>query len=232
MNRLKNVVLVAVILMITVIGCQRDMVIVNRYVDSERQIAVIHQAMQSVVKVVSLQYPEYPASGFYIGDGIIVTAGHVSEVDHITSVEFEDGTMCDVLERITHPDFDCGFLLITPVDKPGLRFDLDPLKRGLVVFVLGNYTVGECHFEFLATKGIVTGFYKLDYVFGDILMFVSDYVAHGGNSGSVVIDIDGEIRGMHVGRVPDRRGLKVHGTEIGVQATNILIALDVAELRD
>ena len=226
LKRVAQVATVAAIITVMLSGCVQDMAITNRYVDSERQIAVIHQAMQSVVKVNSSLYPEYPASGFYIGDGIIVTAGHVSEVDHITSVEFEDGVVCDVLERIVHPDFDCGFLLITPVDKPGLKFDPDPVKRGLVVLTMGNPSIREDHFEFLATKGIVTGFYELDDPFGDVLLFISDAVAHCGNSGSVVVDLDGEIRGMYVGGTPGAYGAKIHGTEMNIQATDILIALE------
>ena len=228
---------VAKIVVITVVGailggCARDLVMINQYVDSERQISVIHLAMQSVVKVVSAQYPDYPASGFYIGDGIVVTAGHVSEADHITSVKFEDGVVCEVLERITHPNFDCGFLLIAPVDKPELKFDSALIKRGLVVMTLGNPTIDELHFEFLATKGIVTGFSDVDRYFGDILLFISDSVAHGGNSGSVVIDADGEIRGMYVGGKRNRLGIMIHGAEMNIQATDILDALIAAGLRE
>ena len=236
-ERLKAAVLaavlaaVAVMVVVGAIGCQRDMTIANQYVNSERQISTIHQAMQSVVKVNSSLYPKWPASGFYIGNGIVVTAGHVSKMDHVVSVEFEDGTVCGVLERITHPDFDCGFLLIDAVDKPGLKFDPDPVKRGLVVMTLGNPTIRENHFEFLATKGIVAGFYDVGGYFGDILLFITDSVAHCGNSGSVVIDVDGEIRGMYVGGTPGAFGVKIHGTEMNIQVADILIALDAAGLR-
>jgi S1-C subfamily serine protease len=202
---------------------------------AERDLStVIEDSLQSVVQVIDSEFPEVPASGFYIGDGIIVTAGHVSKRDTISHVVFMDGTEYEVIEHIVHPDFDCGFLLIETVDRPALKFDTLPLHRGDTVFMLGHPHVGSAYdgfsILFNTSKGIVTGFLRLE-TFGDMEMFISDAVGHPGNSGSVLIDLEGEIRGLHVGGGRSRCGAPLHGFEMNVKVSDILKAMESAGLR-
>jgi S1-C subfamily serine protease len=190
------------------------------------QVEVIEQSMQSVVMVFSEQYPDTPATGFYIGDGVIVTAGHVSKNDSIVKVVFEDGTECEVLERITHSDYDCGFLLIGPVNKPEFEFDFVPVKRGEEIIILGHPEGAT----FISTKGIVTGYDDYEGFFGDVLLIMVDAVSHAGNSGSPVIDLDGEVRGVHVGGRMSYCGSGLHGYGANISVADILKAMEEAGL--
>lgn len=166
------------------------------------QTEMIAKSMQSVVRVIHPDYGEYAASGFYVGNGIIVTAGHVSEMEGIEKVVFEDGLEYLVLEQIKHPEYDCGFLLIdypcgyVGVDKPALKFDLAEVQRGEVVYTLGNPEKRP----FVVAKGVICGRTTVSY-FGEIQLIIEDVARYSGTSGAVLLDTDGEIRGVHVGRV-------------------------------
>ena len=150
----------------------------------------------------------------------------MSEDEGVTLVRFEDGTECEVLERYKHPDYDCGFLRIEPIDKPALPFDLVPAKRGEEIIVLGH----PKGMLYNASMGVVTGRDDCEGFFGEVVLVIVDAVSHGGNSGSAVIDLDGEIRGVHVGGRRSRCGSSLHGYAANVQVADILKALDVAGL--
>ncbi|MHA2022569.1 MAG: hypothetical protein ACTSWQ_02795, partial [Candidatus Thorarchaeota archaeon] len=66
--------------------------------------------------------------------------------------------------------------------------------------------------------------------FGDTILIVTDAVTHGGNSGSVLVDEDGEIRGVHVGGRLSNCGSSLHGYGVNVGVTAILNALEAAGL--
>lgn len=189
------------------------------------QVEMVAKAMQSVVAVYHPNV-DIPASGFYIGRGIIITAGHVAGVSGLEKVVFEDGSEYDVLRQVTHPDYDCGFLYIDVVDKPALLFDLEKVRRGEEIFVLGN-PAGAL---FVVTKGIVMGFNEANGFFGETQLIMVDAVGHGGNSGSVLLDGDGEIRGVYVGGGRANCGSPLHGYGVSICVEDILGALAVAEL--
>lgn len=196
-----------------------------RYTKPETtQVEMIAKSMKSVVAVYHSFY-DIPASGFYIGNGIIVTAGHVAKED-IKKVVFENGVECPVLKRINYSDYDCGFLIIEDVNQPALKFDFKKSKRGEVVFTLGN----PRNVTFVSTKGIITGRTDSNGFFGDIELLLADAVSHPGNSGSVLLDEDGEIRGIHVGGRMTRCGAALHGYEVSIPVEYILYALDQAGL--
>ncbi len=200
------------------------------------QVEVIAKSMQSVVAVYHPSYEGLPASGFYIGNGIIVTAGHVAKEEGIEKVIFEDGDEYNVLRQIVHPDYDCGFLLISEAkslsnifplpDEPALEFDFVDVRRGEEVFILGN----PAGFLFLSTKGIVVGRDDYDGFFGDLQLIVSDASGYGGNSGSVLLDKDGEIRGVWVGGEVSRCGSFLVGEGASIPVEYILNALNAAGL--
>lgn len=190
------------------------------------QVEMIDQSMKSVVAVVHPDM-EVPVSGFYIGDGIIVTAGHVAGKEGIEKIVFEDGIECPVLKQIEHPDFDCGFLLIDPIDRSVLEFDIEEVQRGEEVYIVGN----PSGLTFISTKGIVTGRDSVGEFFGDISLIVTDAIGYEGNSGSALIGTDGEIRGVHVGGRTSYCGVPLHGYEVNVCVDDILKALDAAGLQ-
>jgi len=186
-----------------------------------KQVKMIELSMQSVVQVTHPNWPGSPASGFYIGNDIVVTAGHVSDTEP-NGVIFEDGTEYEVLKSITHPDYDCGFLLLHSVKKPALEFDSVKSKRGEKLFILGN----PFRLIFCATKGIVSSVKAdCDEFFGKVILIQTDAVSFPGNSGSCVLDDDGEIRGVLVGG----RG-RSSGISFVVPTEAILKALKEAKL--
>lgn len=185
------------------------------------QIEMIERSMQSVVTVYC-PYIDIPASGFYIGNGIIVTAGHVSSVEGVEKVTFEDGTEYPVLNQITHPDYDCGFLQIANIDKPVLVFDSIDSQRGETVFVLGN----PGGLVFNVSKGIVSSDNRYcNGYFGETTLIGYDAATTRGSSGSLVIDEDGEVRGINVGNYG------FHGSAVAITTHDILKALDAVGLQ-
>ena len=186
------------------------------------QSVMLDTAMQSVV---AIYHPSIgiPASGFYIGNGIIVTAGHVAKVEGLEKVVFEDGDEYSVLEQIVCPNYDCGFLLLlSEVDEPMLKFDLVKVQRGEIVYVLGN----PSGLTFNVSKGIISSINRLcDGYFGNTVLIGYDAIAASGSSGSPVIDEDGEVRGVHVGD----NGF--HGSAVAITTDDILRAFDAIELQ-
>lgn len=187
-------------------------------------VQIINRSMQSVVALYMDGYDGCVGTGFYIGDGKIVTAGHLTEID-IAYVKFEDGTTCEVLNQYVHEDYDCGFIFVEPVDKPALRFDADGVVRGEITYMVGNPTGNT----FIATTGIVSGWVEVEGWFGDIVMILTDAAAHRGNSGSPLIDEDGEVIGLYVGtsRLTNCNDFP-NGCAVNVQVSDILAALEVA----
>lgn len=187
-------------------------------------VQTINRSMQSVVALYVDGYDGCVGTGFYIGDGKIVTAGHLTESD-IAHVKFEDGTTCEVLNQYVHGDYDCGFIFVEPVDKPALRFDADGVVRGEITYMVGNPTGNT----FIATTGIVSGWVEVEGWFGDIVMILTDAAAHRGNSGSPLIDEDGEVIGLYVGtsRLTNCNDFP-NGCAVNVQVSDILAALEVA----
>ena len=156
---------------------------------------IVSQSTESVVAVYCLEYPNFPASGFYIGDGIIITAGHVAKTEGLTKVVFKDGSEHDILDQIVCPDYDCGILIIKNIQQPALKFDDDTLQIGQPLFIIGN--PAEC--TFLVTKGILSGFTECGGYFGDTMLLAYDVTATNGSSGSPVMDNEGEVVAVHVG---------------------------------
>lgn len=193
---------------------------------SMTQIEMITKSMQSVVAVYCSDSDSL-ASGFYIGNGIIITAGHVAEKKTLKRVVFEDGDEYPVLEQIVYPDYDCGFLLIKypcdpcEIDERILKFDTAELRRGDEIFILGNPN----RMTFISTKGIVTGTNNFDGFFGATLLVTIDAATDSGNSGSVVLDKDGEIRGVWVGGKISRCGAFLLGQGAVINVYDILEAL-------
>jgi S1-C subfamily serine protease len=215
----KKLALILLAILMVANGVLWTPIVQEEYFPTEVQ--MIELKMQSVVKVLIDGYPNYPASGFYIGNGIVVTAGHVVDVDPNT-VEFENGAEYRILKTIRHPDYDCGFLLIDDVDHPALDFDLDGQVRGETVFILGNPST----LTFCVSRGIISSIKQTcNNFFGKVVLIQTDAFAAAGNSGSCVLDADGEVVGILVG------GRGGSGNICFVVPTSaVLKALEIAEL--
>jgi S1-C subfamily serine protease len=204
---MKKTTIEVLVTVLIVLGC-----VLVAYADiakSKSQTQVINEAMQSVVAVWS-EHTAYPASGFYIGEGVIVTAGHVAEVEGVNEVVFEDGTRCKVLERIAHGEYDCGFLIIESVNKPALKFDDEVLLRGDTVYLLGN----PLDMKFFVSKGIVSGRNECYKFFGEVQLIGHDANMASGSSGGLLIDTEGEIVGVQVGTSGSTFGFAVSKEDI------------------
>lgn len=163
--------------------------------------------MQSVVHISA--DAGWEGSGSYIGNGLILSAGHV--VDGATQfiITFEDGTEYVSTEFYLEPVSDVGFILIRNCDSPALTFDDDGYSRGDTAFVYGSpFGWDYC---FSVTKGIISSVNRdCEGFFGEKLMLQVDAAAYPGNSGGPVVDDEGEIIGILVG------GLSWGGDNIGL----------------
>jgi S1-C subfamily serine protease len=154
---------------------------------------IVDRSMQSVVTLHIAGYDRHVGTGFYVGDGKIVTAGHMVEDGKLIRAEFEDGTVCEIIGEFDCSDYDVAVLFIEPVDKPALKFDDDGVVRGEDVFICGN----PRNQTFMVFEGIVAGTtiaYPKD--FGNIELIVTTCVGTNGNSGSPLLDAEGEVVGV------------------------------------
>lgn len=191
------------------------------------QIEMLEKTMPQVVQMIHSTYPDDPASGSHIGNGIILTVKHVSIYDEVDKVIFEDGSEYDIIDRYNDPEIDIGFCVIDLGEeaniRPRLSFDPDPVSRGLEVFVLGN----PYSHTYNSSKGIVTNGNKEPRpLHGDTPLFQTDAFASPGSSGSAVVDKAGKIRGVLVGGYHDRSGSAVVGTGVCIPVDEILDALE------
>lgn len=191
------------------------------------QIEMIEKSMLQVVQVLHSDHPDNPASGSHIGNGVILTAKHVSDYVQVDKVRFEDGSEYKIIYKYNDPNMDIGLCLIDlgeqAATRPKLSLDLDPVMRGLEVFVLGN----PYSHLYNSSKGIVSNATKPPRdSHGDTPLFQTDAFATPGSSGSAVVDIDGEIRGVLVGGYHDRSGTAVIGTGVCIPVDKILEVLE------
>ncbi len=157
-------------------------------------------AMDSVVHIsVETEYGGWQGSGVYIGDGMILTAGHVVEGAKSFTVTFEDGCVYESEKFYKEEVSDVGFILLgSSVCHIPVSFDNRGLIRGETVWVLGSPYGTE--FLFTVSQGIISNTtLTCDGFFGDKPLFMTDAASYPGNSGGPVVDSDGEIIGILVG---------------------------------
>jgi S1-C subfamily serine protease len=187
---------------------------------------MIEDTMGSVchIRVLS-EFGSWQGSGSYIGDGLILTAGHVVEDALSFTITFHDGTVVEATEYYMEPTMDVGFINVGVLCREALEFDARRLRWGDVTFILGNPLGWDNCFS--VSKGIVSSLDKdHDGFFGDKLMYNSDAAAYPGNSGGPVVDEDGEIIGILVGGYTggyDNLSLCVP-TEVVIASRNIYLA--------
>lgn len=214
----------------TVIGCQYELRVhgINR--SSQHRLGMIEKTMQSIVKIVATGHEDRPATGFYIGNGVIVTAGYILEYPQLDRVIFENGDECPVLDRYEHQDYDCGFYFIEEPNCHALKLDTSELQRGETVYIFGHPTKAV----FTVTKGIISGRTDMEEYFGEVLLGITDAIAHHGNSGSPLVNEKGNVRGMYVGsyRVRMIDGSFPAGCAIFIPAFDIMKSLNEAIVKE
>jgi len=142
--------------------------------------------------VVVIEAEDSKGTGFAIStDGTILTNFHVIEGNDTVTVAFpEDGLFTgEVIE--TYPDIDLAVLQVDGYDLPYLpladTFTYEPEEK---VFFIGN----PLKFQGIANEGTV-----IDYIgvkSKELPVVMLDAPVYRGNSGSPVIDEDGEVIGV------------------------------------
>lgn len=143
----------------------------------------------------------WQGSGVYVGNGLILTAGHVVEDANHFEVTFEDGCVYESIITYGEELSDVGFIRIEDangIDYTPVVFDTRELSRGEDVWILGSPYGTD--FLFTLTKGIISNVtITCDGFFGEKPIFMTDAASYPGNSGGPVVDVDGEIIGILVG---------------------------------
>jgi S1-C subfamily serine protease len=184
-------------------------------VDSESFPEIVDRSMQTIVEVHADGFG-IVGTGFYVGDGKIVTVGHITGRRTVTKVVFEDGTECETLGQFTCSEIDCGIVFIEPIDKPALKFDNREAIRGEDVFICGH----PFGISFLVSTGVVSRVKE---------MITSSVPAHRGNSGSPLLDEDGEVIGMYVGSMRTTRcGAFPTGLALSLPVEDVILVLENA----
>jgi S1-C subfamily serine protease len=186
---------------------------------------MIEQHMDSVCHIqVETEWESWQGSGSYIGDGLVLTAGHVVEGAVKFTMTFEDGTVVEADRFYKEPTMDVGFIYVGELDIDVLEFDMRKLRRGDVTYIFGNPLGWDNRFS--VSRGIVSSLDKEHGgYFGEKLMFNSDAASYPGNSGGPVLDEDGEIIGILVGGYVGTDNLSLCvPTDVVVAARGIYLA--------
>lgn len=162
---------------------------------------------------------KWQGTGFLVSaNGLIATAGHVCEDTQLFEIQFQDGTRgkAKFIHMENKERCDVGFLQITWIDKhwdddeihpmivesepienlPYLDLDTE-IEIGESLIILG-YPWGLNN-GIALTQGVVCLPNRSEPFFGVKLVVQTDVASYPGNSGSPVIDMDGECVGILIG---------------------------------
>jgi len=144
---------------------------------------------------------KWQGTGFFVTPNLIATAGHVVEDTESFEVMFSDGTRAkaDFVHMESLDRCDVGFIqLRSEYRKPRPYLDLDTeVEIGEDLVILG-YPWGLNNGVALA-QGVVSLSNRNIPFFGTKLLIHSDTASYPGNSGSPVVDMDGECVGILIG---------------------------------
>lgn len=140
-------------------------------------------------------------TGFFVTPNLIATAGHVCENTEFFEVMFSDGTRAkaDFVHAENLDRCDVGFIRLRSEyrkDRPYLDLDTE-VDIGEDLIIVG-YPFGLNYGPTL-TKGVMSLLQRSELFFGTKLVMHTDTAAWFGNSGSPVIDMDGECVGIYIG---------------------------------
>lgn len=145
---------------------------------------------------------KWEGTGFFVAPNLIATAGHVTRDTKVFEVMFRDGSraIADFVYAEERDRCDVGFIQIRSADlrkkRPYLDLDTE-VEIGESVVILG-YPWGLNN-EINYTQGIISSPNRNEPFFGDKSVMCVDAASYPGNSGSPVIDMDGECIGILIG---------------------------------
>ena len=144
---------------------------------------------------------KWQGTGFFVTPNLIATAGHVVEDTESFEVMFQDGTRAkaDFVHMENMDRCDVGFIVLRSEhrkDRPYLELDTE-IEIGEDLVILG-YPWGLNN-GIALTQGVVSMPDRSEPFFGVKLVVQTDVASYPGNSGSPVIDMDGEVVGILIG---------------------------------
>ena len=144
---------------------------------------------------------KWQATGFFVTPNLIATAGHVVENTESFEVMFSDGSRAkaDFVHMENMDRCDVGFLQLRSEhrkDRPYLKLDTE-IEIGEDLIILG-YPWGLNN-GIALTQGVVSMPDRSEPFFGVKLVVQTDVASYPGNSGSPVVDMDGEVVGILIG---------------------------------
>lgn len=143
---------------------------------------------------------KWQGTGFFVTPRLIATAGHVVENTKSFMVQFQDGsqTYADFVHMEKMSRCDVGFIKLRGDRCNSSYFNLDTeVEIGESLIILG-YPWGLNNGVAL-TQGVVSLSNRSVPFFGVKLVMHTDTASYPGNSGSPVIDMDGECVGILIG---------------------------------
>lgn len=183
---------------------------------------------QAVVKIdVVFQDGQGPAPSLSVGRksgtgfnihpaGKIITNHHVISGATGITVSFPNGLSYPAKSWQSKPELDLAVVELGTASLPAIRPDLDrkPLP-GEPVTVIGS----PLGLESIVTRGTVASYIRLDSI--PVPVFEVDATIHQGNSGSPVIDRDGQVVGVIFGSIR-------YETDEGIETRGLALSLDEA----
>lgn len=157
--------------------------------------------MRSVVHIRAIA--GWQGSGAYIGDGLILTAGHVVNGGGTFAVTFENEPNAYISgASYVEPAADVGFIYLgadfNDVNIPALSFSDIACIRGDTAYIYGSPFGWD--YNFSVSRGIISSVSRdCNGFFGEKIMLQSDSASYPGNSGGPVTNGAGEIVGILVG---------------------------------
>jgi S1-C subfamily serine protease len=147
---------------------------------------------------------QWSGSGFHVGDGLIITAGHVVPLDETITeinVTFDNQSFFPAKFIASNPDIDTGSIYCESAKSfPKLEFgDSAHLELGDIVVVIGSPE----GFHDTATVGRVSNIHQTlgnqapSKAWQDIIFIDADILE--GSSGGMVLGLDGLVYGIVMG---------------------------------
>ena len=146
---------------------------------------------------------KWQGTGFFVTPNLIATAGHITENTDSFEVMFSDGTRAkaDFVHMENMDRCDVGFIRLRSEyrkKRPYLELDTE-IEIGEDLIILG-YPWGLNN-GIALTQGVVSMPDRSEPFFGVKLVVQTDVASYPGNSGSPVIDMDGEVVGILIGGI-------------------------------
>lgn len=144
---------------------------------------------------------KWQGTGFFVTPNLIATAGHVVKDTKSFEVMFQDGTRAkaDFVHMESLDRCDVGFIQLRSEHRkkrPYLNLDVE-IEIGERLIILG-YPWGLNN-GIALTQGVISLPNRKEPFFGVKLVVQTDVASYPGNSGSPVIDMDGECVGILIG---------------------------------